>query len=79
MRHGKWRELQAAQIDHLTVTRGMQQAIEIRCANCGVRSLAHPHRNAVAKCQGTGATDMVAVFVGDKNRVDVLGLQSRFG
>lgn len=42
-------------------------------------SVAHPHRDPVAKCQRTGAANMVAMLVRDEYRVDVFGLQSGLG
>jgi hypothetical protein len=77
MGHREGQRAQRAEVDRLHVMGHAQQSIQIWGAQCGVGSEAHPHGNAVPQGQIFGAADMVGMFVGDENGIDLVDAQPR--
>ncbi len=73
MRHRERRDLQRTQHNGLAVPGNAQQSVEVGFADAHVGAPAHPDGNAFAQRELAGTTDVVAVFVRDEDRVDVLG------
>lgn len=76
VRHGKWRNGHCADLNRLAVACNSQHASKIGCADRCIRAGAHPHRKLVAQGQRCCAANVVAVLMGDKNGVDLVGLQT---
>ena len=75
MRHSKGHDLQVSQMDDFRVLGNSEQALQVGRRNGFVSALAHPNRYAVPQGQRSGAANMVAVLVRDKNGVNVVGRQ----
>ena len=71
VRHCKGHDFKVTKRDDFRVFRDSQQALQIGRRNGFICALAHPHGYAVLQSQRSGATDMVAVLVGNKNSVNV--------
>ena len=71
VRHCKGHDFKVTKTDDFRVVRDSQQALQIGRQNGFICALAHPHGYAALQGQRCGATDMVAVLVGNKNGVNV--------
>ncbi|MNV98861.1 hypothetical protein D3C71_1941600 [compost metagenome] len=74
VRHREGLRLEGAHIDRIHITRHMHQPIEIGAPQRCMRTSAHPHRDPVAQGQGLCATNVVRVFVGDEDGVQIFRL-----
>jgi hypothetical protein len=79
VRHGEGVQLQLAQVNGLAISCHVQQAVKVRCSGAPMGAIAHPDRQTFTQGHLANAADMVAVFVGDENSVEVVGAQTRTG
>lgn len=70
--HGEGCDLQPADINAHTILRDAEPTVKVGAIKRREGALTHPHWHPMAARKLTGATDMVAVLVGDENGVDVL-------
>ena len=79
VRNRERRDLDFAEVDAGAVLRPVQQAPKVALANSHVCAMAHPDRGSVTQRQLACATNMVAVFVGYKNGVNLVGRKASPG
>ena len=77
VRHGERAGFERAHVDCFHVVRHPQQAVQVWRAQGRVRAFTHPHGNAKTQRQGLGTADVIGVFVGNKEGVQLFHLQLR--